>query len=203
MNTNGWILAAAVLLMAAVGVSGHAAEMEMSPAAMAQMQLRASPSGGHKVLHAFVGTWTYAGSFWMSPDAPAETTTGTAEHSMMFGGRFLKQEVTGPWMDGTFEGLGFTGYDNVREEYVSTWLDNMATGVMTLTGQYQPDTGMLTQSGTHSCPITGEKARFVRSEWTVVDRDHNVYTSYTAGPGGGEEYKAMEITYTRVRQASR
>ncbi len=157
-----------------------------------------SPSEAHQALEPLVGKWTYTGSFWMSPEAQAEEMTGTAEISMIYGGRFLKQEFEGPWMGETFYGLGFTGYDNIKGEYVSTWLDSMSTGIMTVTGQYDPGTKTLKQSGTHSCPLTGEKARYSRSEWTVIDRDHSTYTSYMAGPGG-KEFKAMEINYTRVK----
>ncbi len=199
MKSNSWVMAmAAAMVLGALGVPGHAAEMEMDPAMMEKMKALTSPSKGHEIFDSFVGRWTYAGSIWMSSDAPAASITGTAEHSMMFGGRFLKQEVEGPWMNGTFEGLGFTGYDNVKEEYVSTWLDNMTTGIMTVTGHYHPDTRMLTQSGTHSCPTTGEKARVVRSEWAVVDQDHHTYTSYAVGMDGGE-YTSAEITYTRAQ----
>jgi hypothetical protein len=30
-----------------------------------------------------------------------------------------------------FEGLGYTGYDNVKKQYFGTWIDSMSTGIMT------------------------------------------------------------------------
>ncbi len=164
---------------------------------MEKMKLLMEPTENHKVLEIFAGKWVYTGKFWMTPEATAQDMTGTAENAMIFDGRFLKQEFEGPWMGKLFKGLGFTGYDNVKEEYVTVWLDSVGTGLMTSAGQYDSVTQTLNQSGSNSCPLTGEKARPGRSEWIVVDQDHNTYRSYAFGPDG-KEFKAMEISYTRV-----
>ena len=164
---------------------------------MEKMKALTSPSEAHKALESFVGKWTYTGQFRMTPDAPAQEMGGTMENTMAYGGRFLKQEITGPWMGETFHGLGYTGFDNIKGEYVSVWLDDQATGIMTVSGTYDAATKTLAQSGANSCPLTGEKARQGRSTWTVVDNDHTVYTSYMVS-SDGKEFKMMEITYTRV-----
>lgn len=165
---------------------------------MTLVQKRTIPNENHEVLKAFVGTWSYTGSFWMAPDAPPEAMIGTAECKMAYDGRFLKQKITGPWMGSTFEGLGFIGYDNIKEAYVSTWLDNSTTGIMLVMGEYDAATKTLEFEGTMSCPMTGEKERYYRSQWTVYDEDSNTYTSYSRGPDGAE-FKSMVLTYTRVR----
>jgi len=66
------------------------------------------------------------------------TPTGTATISLLFEGRFLKQEIRGQMMEDQppFEGVGFTGYDNMRQEYQAVWFDNMATGMMRGTGRF-------------------------------------------------------------------
>lgn len=174
-----------------------AASPAMDPAMMEKMKAMMAPTEAHKALEDFVGKWAYTGKFWMTAEAPAQDMTGTAEHTLIYGGRFLKQEIEGPWMGEQFEGLGFTGYDNIQGEYQTVWLDSMATGMMKVSGQYDPATKTLSQSGTNSCPLTGEKDRQGRSEWTVTDADHSVYTSYSTG-ADGKEFKTMEITYTRV-----
>ncbi len=187
--------------LAVFGTSGNAEETDteapMDPALMEKMKALTSPAEAHRVLEPLAGMWTYTGFFWMAPDQPAQEMKGTAHNTMVYGGRFLKQEIEGPWMGETFHGLGFTGYDNIKGEYVSTWLDSMATGIMSVAGQYDPSTRTLKQSGANSCPLTGEKARYGRSEWTVIDHDHTTYKSYMAGPDG-TEFKTMEIKYTRV-----
>lgn len=169
----------------------------MDPAMVEKIKKLTSPSEAHEVLAPFEGSWSYTGTFWMAPGGPGQEMTGKADMSLVHDGRFLKQEFEGPWMGENFQGLGFTGYDNVKEEYVSTWMDNMSTGIMTVTGQYDQETKTLKLSGANSCPMTGEKTRFSRSEWSLIDSDHSTYRSYMAGPDGGE-YKAMEISYSRV-----
>ncbi len=34
-----------------------------------------------------------------------------------------------------FEGMGIDGYDNLAKQYVSTWVDNMGTGIMNIDRQ--------------------------------------------------------------------
>lgn len=164
---------------------------------MEKMKAMTSPTAAHKALEAYAGKWTYTSKMWMSPEAKPEETGGTAENTMIYGGRFLKQEVKGTWMGQPFEGMGFTGYDNIRAQYESVWLDGMATGMMVISGQYDAATKSLNQAGANSCPLTGEKNRQGHSEWKMTDNDHNTYTMYLAGPDG-KEFKAMEIIYQRT-----
>ncbi len=201
------------VLVMLVGMSGSSVYAEEAPKAAAAVDEKAaadqamkekmmkltSPSQAHKALEPLAGKWSYASKFWMTPDAKPEETSGTAENAMIFGGRFLRQEAKGLWMGQPFEGLGYTGYDNIKEEYRSVWLDSMATGIMEVSGKYDASTKTLNQSGANSCPLTGEKARPGHSEWTITDNDHNSYTFYLAGPDG-KEFKAMEILYTRLKE---
>ena len=168
-------------------------------AAMEAMQKLGSPSEGHTALEPLAGTWTYTAQWWMSPDGPPQSMTGTATNTVIFGGRFLKQEIRGQVEDQPpFEGLGFLGYDNTRQEYQSVWFDNMATGMMVGAGQFDAATKTLTDQGNFSCPVTGESHRWYRTAWTVVDQDHTTYESYMRTPDG-REFKAMEIHYTRAQ----
>ena len=168
-------------------------------AKMEAMQKLGSPSEGHKALEPLVGTWSYTAQMWMSPDAPPESMTGTTVNTVIFGGRFLKQEIAGQaegWPP--FEGVGFTGYDNIRKEYQTVWFDNMNTSMMRGDGQFDAATNTLTDQGDFSCPMTGEAHRWYRSAWTVVDANHTTYASYSKTPEG-KEFKSMEIHYTRAQ----
>ena len=176
----------------------QAAAMDASKeAAMAAMQKLGSPSEGHAALAPFIGAWTYTAQWWMSPTEPPQSMTGASVNSLIYGGRFLKQEITGE-AEGQppFEGLGIIGYDNIRHEYQSVWFDNMGTGMMVGTGQFDAAARALTEQGDFSCPMTGESHRSYRGVWTVADADHNTYESYMRAPDG-TEFKAMEIRYTR------
>ena len=158
-----------------------------------------SPGEGHKALEPFVGNWTYTAQWWMAPDGPPESMMGTVSNSLIFGGRFLKQEFRGVSADQPpFEGLGFVGYDNIRKEYQTVWFDNMATGMMVGSGQFDAVSKSLTDQGDFSCPLTGETHRKFRTVWKVIDQDHNVYENHMSTPDG-KEYKAMVISYTRAQ----
>ncbi len=170
-------------------------------AAMAAMIQYGTPGEQHKALEPFVGTWNYTLSWQMSPEAPSESMAGVTTTSWIFGGRFLKQDVTGPAAaegQPSFEGIGFVGYDNIRKEYTSIWFDNMGTGIMLAAGQYDAATTTLTEEGSMSCPMTGESHRWFRSAWKIVDENHNTYETYTRTPDG-REFKSMEIQYTRAQ----
>ena len=188
------------------GATAHAEQMKpvqpaMDPAkqaAMEAMQKLGSPSDAHKALEPLVGTWTYTAQWWMAPATQPQSMTGTTTNTLVFGGRFLKQEIHGQATDQPpFEGLGFIGYDNIRKEYQSVWLDNMATGMMVGAGQFDAATKSLTGQGDFSCPLTGEAHRPFRAIWKVDDQDHNTYENYMRTPDG-REFKVMEIHYTRV-----
>ena len=199
-------MAVVSMVVLAAGVAraedAKTAQPPMDPAkqaAMEAMQKLGSPSEAHKALEPLAGSWTCTGQFWMAPDAPPETMTGSASLSLIFGGRFLKQEFRGQTPDQPpFKGLGFVGYDNIRKEYTSVWLDNMATGIMTATGQFDPATKAFTEKSDFSCPVTGEAHRQARSVWTIVDQNHNTYETYMTAPDG-HEFKGMEIKYTRAQ----
>lgn len=164
---------------------------------MAKVKERTSPNENHKALEVFAGNWTYTAKFWMDANAQPEETTGSAAQEMVYGGRFLRQTVSGTWMGAPFEGTGYLGYDNIKQEYVSVWIDSMGTGIMTESGTYDAAAKTFKMNGKNSCPMTGEKDRACRSEIAQTDDDHYTYSAYIHGPDG-EEFKGMEIVYTRA-----
>lgn len=165
---------------------------------MLLVQQRMTPGVAHQVLKPLAGNWNYTTTMQMGPDAKPETTTGTSKNTLVYGDRFIKQEVTGTFMGKPFEGTGYMGYDNVKEKYVSVWIDSMMTGIMSETGDYDVATKTIKFAGKNSCPLTGEKEMACRSELTIVDADHITYSAYGNDPKTGKEFKGMEIHYTRA-----
>jgi hypothetical protein len=155
-----------------------------------------TPNENHKVLDALVGDWDYTIKWWMSPDAKPEESKGTSEVEWIMGGRFIEHSVEGTSMGQPFEGMGITGYDNQKKQYQSVWMDNMGTGIMTGSGNYDPNTKTLTDQGTFSCPAEGQKS--YRGVTKIIDKDNFTYEWYMTGPDG-KEFRAMEIVYTRKK----
>jgi hypothetical protein len=155
-----------------------------------------TPNENHKVLDTLVGDWDYMIKSWMSPDAKPEESKGTSGIKSIMGGRFIEQAVEGTSMGQPFEGMGIMGYDNEKKQYQSVWIDNMGTGIMTGSGNYDPNTKTLTDQGKFSCPAEGEKS--YRAVLKMIDNDNFTYEWYMAGPDG-KEFRAMEIVYTRKK----
>lgn len=176
-----------------------AAEMtEEQKAMQARMQEFTTVNANHEALKALEGKWTTHAKFWMDPKGPAEESDGTSEAKMIMNGRFLEQNFTGTIMGQPYEGRGTMGYDNMKKEYVTTWLDNMGTGIMTSAGQFDADKKVLTTEGSMSCPVVGDGHRWYKEILTIVDADHYTYESYMKDKDGNE-YKGMEIVYTRAQ----
>lgn len=165
-----------------------------------EMMKAGQPSDAHKKLEAFVGKWNYTGKFWMDPSQKKpEVMKGMTENDWVLGGRFIQQHAKGEAAQGmpTFEGIGTTGYDNVKKEYTSTWVDNMSTGMMAATASFDDKTKSFNETGTFSCPIAGDKKPF-RAVWKIQGKDAYMYTWYITD-ANGKEFKSMEIAYKRTK----
>lgn len=168
---------------------------------MAEAMKMGQPSDAHKTLEPLIGNWTYTVKMWMDAKGKPQTMTGKSENTMIMGGRFLQQMAHGDPMPGNqmpgFEGRGVTGYDNIKKEYVSTWIDNMSTGIMTGKGAFDSAGKVFTESGTFSCPIQMKDVAY-SAKWTIKDKNSYKYETFMADPVTGKDFRSMEITYKRI-----
>jgi hypothetical protein len=187
---------------AASPAAGQPNDQEM----MAKMMELAKLGENHKVLADIAGDWSYTVRMWMNPDAQAEPmiSKGTATRKPLMGGRFYQFNVKGqmemPGADGKmkkmeFNGMALEGYDNVKQKFVSTWMDNMGTGILMSEGTYDPATKSFTFNAEMEM-MPGMKTK-VREVVRVVDKDHHTLEWYE--DRGGKEAKTMEINYTRKK----
>ncbi len=158
----------------------------------------------HKLLAELAGTWDYTVKMWMAPDAPPSESKGTAVRKAMMDGRYFDLDATGafemPGPDGKmmkmdFKGSGREGYDNAKKKFVSTWVDNMGTGIMYAEGTYDPATKTFTYTSELEM-MPGVKTK-VRETVKVVDQDHHTFDYYENRDG--KDVKTMEINYTRKK----
>ena len=165
---------------------------EMDPAMMEAMMKAATPGAPHKALEGMVGTWDTKITMWMMPGMDPMTSSGVAESKMIFGGRYVEQRFKGSFMGMPFEGVGYTGYDNIKKQYFSTWMDNMGTSFM----MSNSGDGM-TYTGSMPDPMTGKDTPF-ENKVIVVDADHTNFEMWTPAPDG-KMFKMMEIKYSRKK----
>lgn len=166
-------------------------------AAMEMMQKLATPGAGHKKLDVLVGTWTAKTTMWMDPSKPPTTSEGTSEQKWVLGGRYLEQRFEGQMMGGPLSGIGYTGYDNYKKKYVSTWMDTAGTVIMSTTGSFDKSGKVLTSTGKFDDFTTG-KVSTLREKTTLISNDEMHWEMWGPGPDG-KDYKMMEITYTRKK----
>jgi hypothetical protein len=164
---------------------------------MEQMMALAAPSEAHKTLEVMAGTWMTKVKMWMDPAAPPQESEGTSENRMVLGGRWLEQRYEGTFMGGPFSGLGLTGYDNYKKQYVGMWMDTASTSSMTTTGTASADGKSMTFVGSMDDPMTGGKTE-MKEVVTIVDADHHNFEMWMSGPDG-KMHKAMEIQYVRKK----
>lgn len=175
----------------------HGAKTPDQDAAMKAMIAAATPGEPHKGLATFAGTWNTKVKFYPAPGAPAMESTGLSESKMVLGGRYLEQRFTGTMMGAPMEGVGYTGYDNVKKEYWGTWIDNMSTGMMRTTGSSADGGKTWKFSGIFADPLTGKDTTF-EEKITIVSNDEHIFEMWGPGPDG-KNFKMMEITYTRKK----
>jgi hypothetical protein len=178
----------------------------MAPSAdeMKQMMEMAKLNDNHKLLASTAGTWSYTVKTWMDPKAKPIESTGTATRKSIMDGRYVSGEYSGkfkmPGADGkmtemNFIGMSMDGYDNVKKKFVSGWVDNMGTGIMTMDGTYDAATKSFTYTGEYEM-MPGMKEK-VRQVIKMTDATH-MTMEYYEDRGQGEA-KTMEINYTRKK----
>ena len=167
----------------------------MSAAEMEAMQKAGTPGEPHKHLARMAGDWTFTSKAWMAPSQPPMESSGAMHAEMILGGRYVQATWTGNMMGMPFEGRGTDGYDNMAKQYVSTWMDNMSTGIMYSTGTCDNKGMKCSMKGDMIDPMTGNKS-YMRSEVTWTDDNNFKFEAYGPGPDG-KELKWMEMTVKR------
>jgi len=169
---------------------------------LAMMTELAKPGANHKLLADGIGTWTYTIKMWMSPDTTPAESSGISSTKAVMGGRYFISEhagkmqmpdATGQMVDMEFKGMSTEGYDNVKKKFVSSWIDNMGTGIVLSEGDYDSTTKTITYHSEYEM-MPGMKTK-VRETIKFTDKDHRTFEFYE--DRGGTEVKTMEISYVR------
>ncbi|MCG2420222.1 DUF1579 domain-containing protein [Aequorivita sp. F47161] len=156
-----------------------------------------TPGEPHKMMAADVGQWNDELTFWMGPDAPPEKATATEDVKMILGNRYQVATTKGEMMGMPFEGRSTIAYDNATNEYISTWIDNMGTGLSVMRGKYDPASKATTLTGTMVDPMTGNEKQ-MKQIYTIIDDDTRKMEMFIISEGG-EEFKNMEILMKRAK----
>lgn len=201
MNAKHWIVSTLAIAGLTAGALALQQDKQAMPAAakddpMAAMEAMGSPGPMHEKLAHKVGKWTIEGKFEMPGMGPM-TMAMRSEAKWIFDGRFVEETVTGDFMGQPFKGIGTTGYDNLRQKYVSTWMDNMSTGIYYNEGTFDPATKTFTFDG-KGPDQSMTKIVSTRMTDTMSDADHGISRSYEIG-ADGKQTQTFELRYTRAK----
>jgi hypothetical protein len=176
-------------------------EMKLPPGwTAADMQaciIAGTPGKMQEQLAKGAGVWQGKTTMWMAPGAEAIKSECTSTATPIMDGRFLRVEFAGemPGM-GAYSGQGTYGFDNVAQRFVSTWIDNHSTGIMTGVGELSSDGKTLTWKYTYSCPLT-KKPAVMREVETITGANTKTLESFANDPKTGKEFQAMRIELTK------
>ncbi|HUN80710.1 MAG TPA: DUF1579 domain-containing protein [Phycisphaerae bacterium] len=204
---------ATTLLKSQDGDTDHGGKKPAGMPDMAQMaemmkkcEAAGKPGPNHKILDPLVGEWKTKTRMWMDPSMPPTESEGTASTKWIMDKRFLTEELNaemvmpdakGGMSKVPFHGLSTTGFDNIKNLYVGTWIDDMGTCILTMSGSYNPTTKTLSTYGKMDDLMMGVYGKMLRYDTKFVSNDKHVFTMYDCH--AGPDYKIMEITYTRAK----
>lgn len=156
----------------------------------------ATPNENHAKLARLAGSFSVESRFFAGAGAEPQSSQGTAEQTMILGGRVLRQEFTGNMGGQAFQGLGLVGYDNVRGRYYSHWVDGMSTMPLTHEGQCRtPSCELIEFKGEYLDPMTKKKKKSRTTSELAAD-GHLTFTMFDQD-ARGKEFKSLELVYTR------
>jgi hypothetical protein len=201
MKIRKTVVALFLLTLCSTLVSAFAQDKPKPPAApsmddaMKAMEKAAAPGEQQKRLARLVGDWTFTNTMWMAPGQPPVESKGTMHGVALMGGRYVEHSWKGDMMGMPFEGRGTDGYDNVGKQYVSSWVDNMGTGIAYSIGSCDEAGKVCTYTGDMWDPMTGKKTT---TKAVITWLDDNSFKNEMYGPGpDGKEAKMMEIVAKR------
>lgn len=202
MRRNLWIVTAictAALGGAAFAQQGDKAQTPEMPAeqkAMMEAMAKMCTIGDqHKQLEAFVGEWTTTCKMRFTGEAPWEESAGTCTAKMVLDGRFLHMEHKGTMMGQPHVGISTTGYDTMKGKFVSTWMDNMCTGITMSEGTYDPSTKAYTYHTQMPCPM--KEGDTIKVRYVIKMDGKDKFTFEWFETQDGKEVNTMIISYVR------
>lgn len=148
----------------------------------------------HKMMASWDGTWN-AEMTMTTPDGQSHKAQGKQVNKTIMNGLYQISTYTSNLMGMPFEGRGTFGYDNHKKVFVSSWIDNMASGIMNGEGPWDAATKTITIKGKMMDGETKQEKDY-RQTMKIVDDNTHILEMYGAGPDG-QEVKFFDIKYTR------
>lgn len=154
-----------------------------------------TPGDMQKMLEGGAGTWKATMTMWMEPGAEPMKADASSTAEMILGGRYLQSKYKGDMMGMPFEGMALEGYDNAAKVFVSSWVDNMGTGMMYMTGTWNASSKQINYKGKMVDPMTGNWIDYRQD--VTFNSDGTVKMEMYGPDKSGKEFKNMEINMVK------
>lgn len=154
-----------------------------------------TPSKTHEIMAKDNGVWDEQMTMWETRRSEPTKTVFRVENKMVLGGRYQESTHKGTVMGMPFEGKSTLAYNNTTQEYVSTWIDNMGTGIIIMKGHFNDKTKSINFEGKVVDPLT-RKEKKVREIYTYIDDNTQKMEMFDTGYDG-KEFKNMEAILKR------
>jgi len=173
------------------------ADMSADPR-MAAMMKAGMPGEHHKALETTIGKFEGVVRFKMDPKGEWMESKGTVEREWVLNKHYIRETVHATSDMGTFEGIGYLGYNNVDGQYEFVWLENESTAIMFEVGTFDPDKKVLSTRSLQRDPLTAHVIPG-RGTWDMSNPDRHTYAGYSVGEDG-REFKSFEGVFERVKK---
>ena len=149
----------------------------------------------HEMLAKSSGQWNQQVTIWTAPASAPTKNPAKCTTRMIMGGRYQESKSSGTFDGMSFEGTSITGYDNAKKVFVSTWIDNMGTGIVYSEGKYDERSRTINFTGNMVDPATGKDIQ-IRETLKTIDDNNQLLEMFMML--NGKEFKNMEIKFTRA-----
>jgi hypothetical protein len=152
----------------------------------------------YEPLAARVGTWDVTARFWLAPGAEVQETACTGLSTMVLGGAFLEERLTGgklkmgeshiPW-----DAISHTAYDAAKQEYTVNRMSSTCPTFMPEAGTYDEEKKELETVGDFSLMYMKVKVRTITRQQGPDERTVEQHMSFNGSP----EWKGIELVMKR------
>ena len=158
-------------------------------------------SGVHFQLSRLAGEWEGIAKTWFEPDNPGDESPVRGSMKPIMDGRFILHEYKGSLGGQPLEGIAIFGYNLASGKIQSAWIDSFHNGTAIMFSEGKRGEDELKMLGSYEY-ITAELEQKWgwRTEIEIIDNAQVKLTAYNISPEG-EEAKATEVLYTRVKTA--
>jgi len=142
----------------------------------------------------YTGTSKAVITMWMMPSDPPMNDTVMVQNEMSMNDLFFKMKYSGVMMMMNYDGERTIGYDLVKKKFVSTFIDNMNSGIDYKEGTASADKKAIEFFGTRPDLITGKNIS-TRDVISFLDDTHMRIEQFETVDGN--ERKILELNLTK------